>query len=96
MHDSDWLTFPLNIVTLYCSMYIVTLYCIVLVNIVTLYCIVPSIVACEHTCSSCFLFLSIDAHAGKILWLSNFTDLYMDLVTNKFSEVVSGLYIKCM
>jgi hypothetical protein len=79
MHDSDWLTFPLNIVTLS-----------------TFYLTVPSIVACEHTCSSCFLFLSIDAHAGKILWLSNFTDLYMDLVTNKFSEVVAGLYIKCM
>ena len=79
MHDSDWLTFPLNIVTLS-----------------TFYLTVPNIVACEHMCSSCFLFLSIDAHAGKILWLSNFTDLYMDLVTNKFSEVVAGLYIKCM
>ena len=32
----------------------------------------------------------IDAWSGLELWLSNFTDLYMDLVTNKFSEVIAG------
>ncbi|XP_028412957.1 sphingomyelinase phosphodiesterase D-like isoform X2 [Dendronephthya gigantea] len=32
----------------------------------------------------------IDTFAEKTLWLSNFTELYMDLVANKFSEVVAG------
>ncbi|CAB4020803.1 Hypothetical predicted protein [Paramuricea clavata] len=32
----------------------------------------------------------IDTYVEKTLWLSNFTDLYMDIVTNKFSEVVAG------
>ena len=35
----------------------------------------------------------IDSYEGKTLWLSNFTELYMDLVSNKFSEVVAGLLL---
>ena len=37
-----------------------------------------------------FLRFSIDSYNGKALWLSNFTEMYMDLVTNKFSDVVAG------
>ena len=38
-----------------------------------------------------FYAFSIDSYNGKVLWLSNFTDMYMDLVANKFSEVVAGM-----
>lgn len=38
-----------------------------------------------------FYAFSIDAYSGQVLWLSNFTDMYMDLVTNKFSDVVAGM-----
>ena len=46
-----------------------------------------------HVSFVCYVFIScfsIDSYSGRILWLSNFTDLYMDLVTNKFSEVIAG------
>ena len=39
-----------------------------------------------------FSYFSIDTWSGKVLWLSNFTDLYMDLVTNKFSKVIAGWF----
>ena len=35
--------------------------------------------------------LRVDVYARKIIWMKNFTERYINLVVNEFSDVVAGI-----